>query len=175
MSVAASQRRKIGEGVDEVRRGSMCHNCRMVEHHTRDCRRKGKGGDGGKGYAKGKVKTTKGTGKKGSGKNWRIQGRTFRKTKKIGDADSAGRAARPDTSHQNVEVDEEHADSRKSGGQVETEKYGGSRIESGGDQGSKGNPRFFTHTLWLEDGPDRPPWGPDPSSGQVKIDVMNCM
>ena len=59
------------EDSDEVRTGSMCCTCGMMGHFARDCRRErqgqGKGGDGGEGYAKGKEKTVKSTGKKGSG------------------------------------------------------------------------------------------------------------
>ena len=59
------------QDVDEVRWGSTCHKCGMTGHFAKDCRKKGKGsgkgGDGSKGHARGKGKTMKGTGKKGSG------------------------------------------------------------------------------------------------------------
>ena len=59
------------EDVDEVRREPMC--CGMMAHFSREivegqAMGKGKSGCRSKGYAKGKKKTVKGTGKKGTGK-----------------------------------------------------------------------------------------------------------
>ena len=79
-------------------RRSTCYNCGMMRDF---CRRigksKGKGGDGSKGYARGKWITVEGTGKVGGSqgvrsgeqKGWRFQ----------------GHAARSDTSRQNVHGD----------------------------------------------------------------------
>ena len=59
------------EDVDKVRMGSTCYDCGMMEHFATDCRRKGKGkekgGDGSKGYAKGKGMAMKAAGKRGWG------------------------------------------------------------------------------------------------------------
>ena len=96
------------ENLDEVRRGSMCSNYGIMGHVARDCGRKGmgkgKGGEGGKEYAQGRGDTTKDMGKERHSQIWRTQGRMFMKNRKFGDTkDRAGRAARSDTSYQNVD------------------------------------------------------------------------
>ena len=74
--------------VDEVRTGSMCYHCWMMGHVARDCRRKGKGkgkgGDGGKGYDKRKRENDESHGKERLRHIWRIQGRIFRRTERLG-------------------------------------------------------------------------------------------
>ena len=63
-------RRGRFEDVDEVRRRSICYNCRMMELFAKDCtwkgKGKGRGADGSKAYAKGKGKTMNGAGKTGA-------------------------------------------------------------------------------------------------------------
>ena len=44
---------------DAFRRGSTCYNCVMMGFFPRNCRSKGIGGNGGKGYAQGKGKSRK--------------------------------------------------------------------------------------------------------------------
>ena len=64
---------------------------------------KEKGGDAGKGYAKGKGKTTKGTGMKCSLRFGRSK-EDRQENRKVGDTkDIAGRVVKSDTSHQSVD------------------------------------------------------------------------
>ena len=76
------------ETVDEVRRGSMCYNYRIMGHVARDCGRngmgKGKGGEEGKEYAQGRGNTTKDMEKERHSQIWRTQGRMFRRTERLG-------------------------------------------------------------------------------------------
>ena len=121
------------EDVDEVRRRSICYNCRMMELFAKDFRRKGKGkgrgSDGSKAYAKGKGKTINGAWKTGANisgghkggllresKNWEYQGRCL----------TCGRIG-----HTSAEclwglagVEEEDYDWRRSAGQSESEEDG---------------------------------------------------
>ena len=96
------------ETVDEVRRGSMCYNNRIMGHVARDCGRngmgKGKGGEGGKEYAQGRGNTTKRHGERKGQSNLEDPREDVHENRKVGDIkDRAGRAARSDTSHQNVD------------------------------------------------------------------------
>ena len=118
---------------DEVQRGSMCYICWMMGHFARDCRRRGKGkekgGDGGKKYAKGKGTLTNGTGKKGSVTLGGFQGRIFRRTYMLGYQGQCRKCGKvghrsPECRRRVVYVDEEDADSRKSGGQPPSEEDG---------------------------------------------------
>ena len=115
------------DNVDEVRRETRCYNCGMLGHVAKDCRMKGKGKgkgrDEGKGSAKGRGQTVKGAGKKGSGKSggfkgeqkgWGYQGQCW----------TCGM-----TGHKSSEcrwevdnVDEDDAESRRSGERYESEK-----------------------------------------------------
>ena len=76
------------EDVDEVRRRSMCYNCRMMELFAKDCTRKGKGkgrgADGSKAYAKGKGKTMNGAGKTGADISGGHKGGPLRDVGKLG-------------------------------------------------------------------------------------------
>ena len=76
------------ETVDEVRRGSMCHNNRIMGHVARDCgmngMSKGKGGEGGKEYAQGRGDTTKDMEKERDSQIWKTQGRMFMRTESLG-------------------------------------------------------------------------------------------
>ena len=90
---------------------------------------------------------------------------------KVGDTkDIAGRAARSDTSHQNV--DEEDADSRKSGGQPESEEDGewivGNMEEIKEEEGR--DPRVSHAVTWWK---APAAWGADPGSGLKVIDVFS--
>ena len=72
------------DDVDEVRRRSISYNCGTVGHLTRDCRRKGKGKDGSKGYARGQGETMKFEGSK--------RAHSVEQDRKVGDTKvSAGR------------------------------------------------------------------------------------
>ena len=110
------------EDVDEVRRRSICYNCRMMELFAKDFRRKGKGkgrgADGSKAYAKGKGKTMNGAGKTGADISGGHKGGPWGDVGKLGiprtelDARSQSGTRR------------QCADCRGSGGQSESEEDG---------------------------------------------------
>ena len=84
------------EDVDGVRRDSTCYKCEMMEHFAREFGRKGKGrGKGAEAstrYAKGRAKTMKGAGRRGSG------------ISRVGDTEgSAARAVQSGTSRQSAD------------------------------------------------------------------------
>ena len=102
---------------------------------------------------------------------WRIAREDIQENTKVGDTkDIAGRAARSDTSHQNV--DEGGADSRKSGGQPESEENGewivGNMEEIKEEEGR--DPRVSHAVRWWK---APAAWGADPSSGLKVIDVFS--
>ena len=121
---ARQRPRRAGLG-DEVRRESRCDNCRTMGHVARDCIRKGegkgKGGDGGKGYAKGEGNTMK--------RFRRSQGRTFGRTEKMvyrGECWTCGRIGQKSVECRRRVggVEEEDVDHRISGEEPESEEDG---------------------------------------------------
>ena len=104
--MAASEKRKIGEMWNEVRRGLMCYNFGMMGHLARYCRRNGSARRKAErqGVRQRRREHDERYWKERCRQIWRIQGRIFGRTERLGiPRDGAGRAARSDTSHQNVD------------------------------------------------------------------------
>ena len=144
----------------------------LREDRQRKDKGKGKSGDGSKGHAKGKGKTVKRHGKEGNGHIWEYPRKTRREKRKVGDdKDSAGHAARSDTSRQNVagkshasmrkmQKPEDNLNQKRSRGSVD-------RRECGGDQGRRQGLASTTLTeRWKKAPASR---GADPSSGHTLI------
>ena len=127
----------------------------LREDRQRKDKGKGKSGDGSKGHAKGKGKTVKRHGKEGNGHIWEYPRETSREKREVGDdKDSAGHAARSDTSRQNV-AGKSHASMRKmqtaekSGEQPESEEdgeVGGVLIAGNVDEVEEEEETSDTHT-----------------------------
>ena len=120
--VSGSEPEEDWEDVDEVRRRLKCYKCGMMGYFARDSRGNddGKGGDGSKGYAKGKGKAMKGAGKKRSGKSGGPSGDSLEIPRTVLDVRSTqvGRVS------MEAGVEEEDADCPRRGGQLEPEEDG---------------------------------------------------